>query len=1208
MRRSLTQGSPLRACAAATIIALGCAGPLQAADPDLQQRLSEAIEAHYRSPGEARALNAAIRETLRDRPDPVIEARTWLNDCESLIEEDNAAAANAARTGLEVLARAGVKGPEDRVPLELCRLWANEYLGSFEETLAGYDAALEEARRSGSPVLEAKALIRRGALLGFVGRLSEGLDDTQRAHRMLVEQGETREAALGLHWLALLRNRLGDYDQAIEYTREVAKDQESRGHVHLLADTVYNLARALDGKGELDEALREFVKARNLWAQHDNATGVAYADQSIGAIHLKQSRPADALVLFDGALVQFRKIGDQDMIARINAFRAGALQQLGRIDEALVPVGEAITIYTAIQNSPALEKVYGLRAELLLATKDFEGAAEAMRRERELHRQLDTKRGDDALARLRAQFDADRKEQQNLLLAAQRKADAAALEGASRLNRLQGVFLWITGGLLLLAAALLVRQRRLSRQIRATEEWYHSIIESAPDGMLVVDGEGNITLANASAATMFGYPRSELVGMRVEKLVPEGVRGAHPALRAGYIAKGGKRQMGRNSLDIRGKRKHGTEFPAEIGLSTLPPREGKGEQVCVVIRDISERKHQERQLARERELLKQVLDNSPVAVAMEGGERLSFVNPEFNRLFGAKTGDPVEKGWASASDREYVITRLRAGKVMRNVEFDTLKVDGEKGHFMATWALVGSDGVDGVIGWVMDISERAAVERMKKEFVSTVSHELRTPLTSIRGSLALLVNGVVGQLPDAAKPLVQIAHSNSERLILLVNDILDMEKLESERMQFDIQEHELMPLVEQAVRANRAYAQQHGVDYEIVETLSAARLRVDSNRLMQVLANLLSNAAKFSPPGERVSLGVIRAGDRVRIEVRDRGPGIPEEFRGRIFQKFAQADSSDTRKKGGTGLGLNITRSMVERMGGKIGFASQPGVLTTFFVEFPLISDGHPKTTEPALEGAAPGTPASGGILVCEDEPDVASLLRLLLQREGIHADIAASAGEAKTLLATGNYRAITVDLDLPDQSAMSLIRELRADATTHDLPVIAVSAHLGEDREKLAGEAFSVAAFVEKPIDESKLSAAMRQALRGGVRPRVLHVEDDADIVTLVRTMTGDIADVISAASLAEANDLLAREHFDLAILDISLPDGEGIRLVPALNSASPPVPVMVFSAQELTHDQVAQQRLKAALLKSRAGNAELLDTIKRLIGDPPPTRQDST
>jgi PAS domain S-box-containing protein len=234
-----------------------------------------------------------------------------------------------------------------------------------------------------------------------------------------------------------------------------------------------------------------------------------------------------------------------------------------------------------------------------------------------------------------------------------------------------------------------------------------------------------------------------------------------------------------------------------------------------------------------------------------------------------------------------------------------------------------------------DVDEQKRVEQMKNDFVSVVSHELRTPLTSIRGSLGLIAGGVAGPLPEKARTLVEIAAKNCERLVRLINDILDIEKIESGEMGLRFAPVELMPLIEQAVEANRAYAEGLGVELRIAEGVDGVRVWADADRLLQVMANLLSNAAKFSPRGGVVEVAVSRAAGEARVAVTDHGRGIPSEFQGRVFEKFAQADSSSTREKGGTGLGLSISRAIVERHRGRIGFTSEPGVATIFFFDLP---------------------------------------------------------------------------------------------------------------------------------------------------------------------------------------------------------------------------------------------------------------------------------
>lgn len=240
-----------------------------------------------------------------------------------------------------------------------------------------------------------------------------------------------------------------------------------------------------------------------------------------------------------------------------------------------------------------------------------------------------------------------------------------------------------------------------------------------------------------------------------------------------------------------------------------------------------------------------------------------------------------------------------------------------------------------MIGTNTDISERKRIDNMKSEFVSTVSHELRTPLTSISGALGLVAGGVAGELPAQAKQMIDIAHKNSVRLSHLINDLLDMEKLVAGKIQLDLQPQALMPLVEHTLESISTYAAQYQVRFELIAR-EEVQVRVDAIRLQQVLNNLLSNAAKFSPYGAHVEIAVKRHDGRVRVEIIDHGTGIPMEFRERIFQKFSQADSSDTRQKGGTGLGLAISKELIERMHGTIGFDSTPGRGSRFYFELPL--------------------------------------------------------------------------------------------------------------------------------------------------------------------------------------------------------------------------------------------------------------------------------
>lgn len=245
------------------------------------------------------------------------------------------------------------------------------------------------------------------------------------------------------------------------------------------------------------------------------------------------------------------------------------------------------------------------------------------------------------------------------------------------------------------------------------------------------------------------------------------------------------------------------------------------------------------------------------------------------------------------------------------------------------------DNKQGYVGVLRDVSERKRVDRMKAEFVSTVSHELRTPLTSINGAIELIKNTVPDNMPGHINKLLKIADNNSQRLLLLINDILNIQKIESDQMDFDFKCINAISLVEQALEDNASYGEQYETEFKIKSTEIKLKILADKNRLMQVMANLLSNAAKFSNKSSVVEVSILaQPNNVVRIAVTNQGVSIPDEFKHKLFDKFTQLDSSDTREKGGTGLGLSIAQAIIQKHSGDIDFVSQNGV-TTFYFDLP---------------------------------------------------------------------------------------------------------------------------------------------------------------------------------------------------------------------------------------------------------------------------------
>ncbi len=284
---------------------------------------------------------------------------------------------------------------------------------------------------------------------------------------------------------------------------------------------------------------------------------------------------------------------------------------------------------------------------------------------------------------------------------------------------------------------------------------------------------------------------------------------------------------------------------------------------------------------------------------------------------------------------EHYARRGTSRALEQNRELTALRRTGETFTIELRVSQISHHGECKFIGLVRDITERKRIERMKSELVSIVSHELRTPLTSISGALGLIVGGALGETAPNMRQMLSIAHQNSLRLGRLVDDLLDMDKLVAGKMTLDLRALAVPAQLQQAIAANQGYAAKHDVTL-ILQQAPDVELVADDDRLQQVLANLISNAVKFSPPGGSVSLGSECRGAWVRIWVRDQGPGIAPEFHTRIFQKFSQADSSDSRQKDGTGLGLAISKELIEHMHGRIGFDSEPGEGACFWCELPI--------------------------------------------------------------------------------------------------------------------------------------------------------------------------------------------------------------------------------------------------------------------------------
>jgi PAS domain S-box-containing protein len=547
-------------------------------------------------------------------------------------------------------------------------------------------------------------------------------------------------------------------------------------------------------------------------------------------------------------------------------------------------------------------------------------------------------------------------------------------------------------------------------------------------------------------------------------------------------------------------------------------------------------------------------------VVTDSADRIVLVNAKIEQQFGYRrdelVGQSIDLLVPTRQSRPSLF--VNAHPVPTTNDFNGLRKNGSEFPIEFGFNPIRVDGDTLALSVIVDISERRRIERLKDEFVSTVSHELRTPLTSISGSLGLLVGKWSGQLPDSAASLLTIAHKNSQRLVRLVNDILDIEKIEAGRVVFHVIEVALLPLLQQAIADNLGFAETHGVTIRLEADSSDGCVRADPDRLLQVVTNLLSNAIKFSPEGETVAVSVKTIGNLFRISVRDRGPGISNDFKPHVFERFAQADATNTRQEGGTGLGLSIVKQIVERLEGEVSFDDAPGGGAVFHVDLPA----RDTSTAAKVDDGA-GTNASR-ILLCEGDPDAASGLQQRLKRAGFVVDFADTVTAAIARTDAVSYAAVLVGMKLPHGNGIGLL-QVRASSRPADLDhlVQILSASIAPGRPR---------------------------------RPRVLHVDDDHDVLSAVSKSLDSMADVVSVDSIADARRVMTTGAIDLAVLDIAMGVESGLDLLPQLHETQGKgTSVILFSAHG--YSPQPNDDVHAALSKSSDTLASLVTMVRERL-----------
>jgi signal transduction histidine kinase/CheY-like chemotaxis protein len=505
--------------------------------------------------------------------------------------------------------------------------------------------------------------------------------------------------------------------------------------------------------------------------------------------------------------------------------------------------------------------------------------------------------------------------------------------------------------------------------------------------------------------------------------------------------------------------------------------------------------------------------------------------------------------------------------------------------------------------------QRSELDKIKDEFISTVSHELRTPLTSIRGALGLLSAGLMGNVDAKAQNLLRIAVSNTDRLIRLINDILDIERMESGRATLHLRRISLLELVQQGIDTMTAMADAAavGIALNVTAPSDAVALDGDADRILQVVTNLLSNAIKFSPPNTTVSLYVDADPDWLTLRVSDEGRGIPVDKLETIFDRFQQVEASDARQKGGTGLGLAICKTILQQHNGSIWAESnvqqKRGRGASLIVAFPRVLREHPGALR-VRQSSSRSASTRGTILVCDDDAGIRTIVAEHLERHGYRI-LEADCGEQALALASSNsIQAILLDLYMPGLSGWETLQRLKDSRNTAKIPVVVLSV-LSPSAGKAKDPPGQLVpqGWVQKPFEEERLIAELARVLHSGNgSSHLLLVEDDDDLAAVIIAGFEEARVRVNHANTRHsAMEQCRADRPALIILDLTLPDGDGFSLVEWLRQEPDllALPLVVYSGRDLADAEMSQLRLGPTdfLTKAKVPPSEVEELVLNIV-----------
>jgi len=733
-------------------------------------------------------------------------------------------------------------------------------------------------------------------------------------------------------------------------------------------------------------------------------------------------------------------------------------------------------------------------------------------------------------------------------------------------------------------------------KLASNEQKLSEILDSVLDGFIMTDVHGVITTWNKQAEAIFGWRADEAIGSNLAAFVslpPNTITGYS---RVAMLSMNEKREFIKRRTEVIAFHKNGQEVPIEITLT--PHQDHESWIFSAFVRDITERRKSEL-MAKQ---LTSIVNASQDAIIGENldGTIISW-SPGAERMYGYKAEEmlganirliiPGEK----MEEFEEISILIQKGDSVNDFETIRIKSDGSALEVsQAVSPVINEFGViQGISVIARDITHRKEVEKRINEFYSTVSHELRTPLTSIRGALSLVADEIVEPDSDEAKEMIRIARNSSERLVNIINDILDLRKIEAGKLELRKEAVTAQSVVERSIELMDGMARSANI------TLSSSidpelLISADSSRLLQVLTNLLSNAIKYSEAGDLVNITVEENEfGQARFSVTDEGPGIAFEHQNMLFEKFQQIDSSDTRPKEGTGLGLAICKAIVSQHGGEIGMHSLHGLGSTFWFELPTLKHEQKIEDQPRPNGQKL-------VMIVEDDENLIQFLKLRLHKEGYATKHATSKEQALQVLSKCKPDVLLMDLLLPDGNGLEIIEQIRKNDRLSDLPVIIMTGRNVEDLECSPPVVFD---WFVKPFDQSNLIRSVERATIDMPMRKVLVIEDDADTRAVIVAQLKKLqAHCLEAADGIQALSIARSSKPDVIVLDVGIPQLDGFKFVEALNTGSTDkclAPLIVYSGEEFTEADRRKLTLGITrhLTKGRVSPDEFVCAVRELL-----------